>query len=99
MKKSKTRASTARNIKAKESCKLCHKNLLALRMNVHYDKKHKADVNFLLNGISDADLKFSCNICEDKFVSENSLRLHNQIHVYKMNTRYEYKKKDQLQNY
>ena len=50
-------------------------------LNFHMKTGHKHDKEFLDKEIKLSDLKYSCEACDQKFVSENILKKHRDNHL------------------
>ena len=63
-----------------------------MQLKIHKDKMHQEDKEYFEIEIAEDDLKYPCLKCTDKFVSKNSLKVHNIHH----NSKYNYSEYDFL---
>ena len=71
-------------------CKLCHREFFRKnKLQAHKQKFHKYELKYFDTETTDAELTFSCSKCKDKFISENSMKIHlqQQHHFTKFNYR------------
>ena len=71
-------------------CKLCHREFFRKnKLQAHKQKFHKYELKYFDTETTDAELTFSCTKCNDRFISENSLKIHllQQHHFTKFNYR------------
>ena len=71
-------------------CKLCHREFFRKnKLQAHKQKFHKYELKYFDTETTDAELTFSCSKCNDKFISENSMKIHllQQHHFTKFNYR------------
>ena len=69
-------------------CKLCHREFFRKnKLQAHKQKFHKYELKYFDTEMTDAELTFSCSKCSDKFISENSMKIHlqQQHHFTKFN--------------
>ena len=69
-------------------CKLCHREFFRKnKLQAHKQKFHKYELKYFDTETTDAELTFSCSKCKDKFISENSMKIHlqQQHHFTKFN--------------
>ena len=69
-------------------CKLCHREFFRRnKLQAHKQKFHKYELKYFDTETTDAELTFSCSKCKDKFISENSMKIHlqQQHHFTKFN--------------
>ena len=63
-------------------CKLCYRTFkLPCNLKQHIEKGHRNDKEFLNKEIKHSDLKYSCDVCPQKFVTENILKKHSDRHL------------------